>query len=152
VGDKPVATAVMVIRKGVAYEFVREAPEEVIIIDSARARVVLFNVKRKVQTEISTRRLDEAMRKLHDGVRLKAENDEKTGTRSERVMAEKRREMIDASLPETFDPSTRRLKLANATIAVEATGEPEPDRARLLLTANALAAIVKLGAVHDLRT
>ena len=148
-GDIPLATAELVVRHGLAYEFVREAPEEVILIDPARARVVLFDLDRKVKTELTPKRLDSALSRVHQAVRLKIENYEKSGTRSDRVLAGKYREMIDPSVPETFDPATGRLVLSNPTIRVEAAGAAEPDGARRLLIANALAALVKLGAVHD---
>ena len=148
-GDNPVATAELIVRKGLAYQFVREAPEEVVIIDPARARVVLFDVSRNVRTELTPKRLDRALSRIHEDVRLKIEKYEKAGTRSDRVMASKYRDMIDPSFPETFDPASGRLTFSNATIKVEATGAAEPDGARLVSIANALAALVKLGAVHD---
>jgi hypothetical protein len=145
----PIATAELVVRKGVAYQFLTEAPEEVMIIDPSPLRVVLLDIERKVQTELTSKTLDAEIGRIHQRISATIEKRERTGTRADKVAAAMSRDLIEPRFKESFNPATNRLKLTNGSVDVEAVGEPEPDQARLNAIVNCLAAIAKIGAVRD---
>jgi len=145
VGKSPLASADLVVRKGVAYQFMTEAADEVMIIDPAQGRMMLLDLGRKVQTEVTAVGLDNALARLHRRLTATVAAREKTGKRADRVEASMTRDLIDPKFTERFDPATNRLRLTNGSVEVDAVGEPEPDPARLIAIVNALAAVAK----HD---
>lgn len=148
-GKEPLATADLVARKGVAYQFITEAPAEVLVIDPRGSRLILLDLTRKVQTEVTSCRLDANLERLHRKLTAAVAAKEKSPSRADRVAASMTRDLIDPRFQETYDPRALRLRLKNPTVEVDAVGDREPDAERLMLTVNCLAAIMKLGALRD---
>jgi hypothetical protein len=148
-GKDAIASAELVVRGGVGYQFVSEVPEEVVIIDPARARVSLIDLARKLQTELTSQRLDAALAGLHRKKKAAIEAQEKAGGRASRVFAGMSRDLVEPSFRESYDPSSHRLRLNNPSVDVDALGEPEADKARLVVIVNCLAAVAKLTALRD---
>jgi hypothetical protein len=145
----PTARAELIVREGVAYEFLAEVPEEIVIIDPGAASVSLLDLKRKVQAELSAQRLDDHLAALHRRLSDRAARQEKEGPRAGRVAAAITRGLIDPHRRESAGPDGRTVRLANATVEVDAAGAPEPDAARLAVVVNSLAALAKLGPFRD---
>ena len=61
----PLAAAEIVVVNGLAYQFITDAPEEVMIIDTARSRVQLLDLSRLERTEVTSRELDAALGLIH---------------------------------------------------------------------------------------
>lgn len=145
----PLGTGELVVRKGVAYQFLSEAKQEVQIVDPNHARVILLDLKRKLQTEITPSQLDAHVARLRRTIEAAIETREKSKDRSDRVAAGMSRELVNPNFKTEFDPLSHRLRLANATVEVVATGDPEPDSRRLALIQCVLTAIVKLGSLRE---
>jgi hypothetical protein len=119
------------------------------IIDPANSRLLLLDLERQIQTEVTSKKLDETVGRSHDSTRALVERQEKSKTRAERIAAAMSRDLIDPQFEAKFDPNSRRLRLTNASVEVEALGEPEPDHARLNVIVNCLAAVAKLSTLRD---
>jgi hypothetical protein len=145
----PISRADLVVRGGVAYQFLSDEPDEVIVIEPGRSRVVLLDLERKVQTEITSQKLDASLGQLHRATLAAIERREKTGARADKVAAAISRDLIDPEFKVVTHPDGRRLTLTNKSVEVEAVCEEEPDRERLNMIVNCLAAITKLGALRD---
>lgn len=149
VDKKPVVTADLIVYKGVAFHFVKEVPSEIVIIDPGKARIVLLDLKRKIQTELSVRRLDANLATLHARISATAQKQEQAGTRADRSAASLSRDLITPRFKSTYDPKNHSLTLTNTSVEVHASGVPEPNSARLAAILNSLAAIAKLGVLRD---
>jgi hypothetical protein len=147
-GKEPIARSELVVRGGVAYQFITESPEEVLIIDPLRSVVYLLDLERQLQTDVTATRLDNAVARLHRKLSDSIQRLEKAGNRADRVSAAISLALIDPQFTETFDPTAGRLRLTNRSVEVEALGEPEDDQARLAMVVNCLAAITKLAALR----
>lgn len=145
----PVETAQVVVRRGVAYQFLSDLPEEVVVVDPANALVVLIDLQRRIQAEVSSRRLDANLGRMHRRLADRVDRLLKTGTRADRILGSIYRDLVDPEFKTSGDAASGKFRLANETVEVDATGEPEPDAARLAAIANALAAVAKLGALRD---
>jgi len=145
----PIATAQMVVRRGVAYQFVSEIREEVLVIDPASARVGLLDLKRKIQTGLSSKQLDAHLSALFGKASAEIARNEAAGTRAGRIDAAMSRDLIEPKFKESAEDGGRKLRLSNATVEVTAVGEPEPDGPRLAMIANGLAAGLKLAAYRE---
>lgn len=145
----PVATAQLIVHRGVAYQFVSEIREEVLVIDPASARVGLLDLKRKVQTEVSSKRLDAHLAAAFGKISAQVAKDEAAGTRAGRIDAAMNRDLIEPKFEESVEDGGRKIRLSNATVEVTAVGEPEPDGPRLAMMANGLAASLKLAAYRE---
>jgi len=152
VHKEPITTAELIAHDGTAYYFAHESPEEIVIINPADRRVELLDLERRVQAEISFTRLDEKQTTLHHSIAAAIRKQEEAGGRSNRVSAEMSRALNDPALTQSYDPATSRLQLTNSAVTVDATGEPDPDTARLALIVTALDALIKLAAVRDPET
>ena len=149
---EPITTSELIVHDGTAYYFASESPEEIVIINPADRRAELLDLERRAQTEISFARLDEKQTTLHHSIAEAIRKQEQAGGRSNLVSAEMSRALNDPALTQTYDPATSRLHLTNSAVTVEATGEPEPDTARLALIVTALDGLIKLAAVRDPET
>ncbi len=148
-GQSPLSGAELVIRKGVAYEFVNDEPEEITIIEPDRARLFLLDLKRKIQTELSARELDNALARIHQRITASIEAQEKAGGKANRIAASMNRNLCEPRLSITRDPAAHRLRLTNPSIEIDALGVPEPDQARVMSIVNSLAAFAKLAALRE---
>jgi hypothetical protein len=147
---EPITTAELFFRGGTAYYFAAASPEEILIVNPADARMELLDLQRKVQAEIALARLDEKVAALHRAIAGIIRKQEESGTRSNRIAAEMSRALNDPALAETYDPAALRLRLTNSAVTVDATGEAEPDAARLALIDTALTSLIKLASARDL--
>jgi hypothetical protein len=145
----PISTAELFFRGGSAYYFASDAPEEIVIINPADARMELVDLARNLQSEIAFRRLDEKQAMLHRAIAAAIRTQEEAGGRSNRISAEMSRALNDPGLAETYEPDTSRLRLSNSAVTVDATGTPEPDTARLAIIDTALTFLIKLAAARD---
>ena len=141
----PVYTEEIVVREGRAYVFPSNS-KEVTIIEPARGRLEILDVGRRIQAEVSFQSLDEALVKLKASLREAAEKLEKQGGRANEIEAKMARDLFEPKLATTRSSNSKRLRLANAAIEVDADGEPEPDAPRLAFVAVVLGSIAKLGA------
>jgi hypothetical protein len=149
VGPTPAATSQIIVRRGVAYQFVSDSPEEVQIIDVAASRVVLVDLKRKIQTEISSNHLDTHLGVTYNRILAVVRSREKSDKRADRLAAAMGRDLIEPKFKAAFDDAKKSLHLTNTTVEADATGEPETDQGRYTVIVNALAAIIKLSAIRD---
>lgn len=149
VGDKPRATAELVARGGVVYQFLAESPGEILVIEPAAGRVTLFDLRRRVLTELSAKRLDAGLARLHRRTAEGVDRQGKSEAKADRVAAAAGRDLIEPRFAESYDPAAHSIRLTNPTVEIDARGEPEPDGGRLLLVANALAATVKVDVLRD---
>jgi hypothetical protein len=145
----PIERAELVVRKGIVYQFGSNDEDEVIIIDRGNRRVCLLHLARQVQTDVPMTRLDDAMARRRGEIAALIEKQEKAGGRANLVAAAMRRNLIEPKFAETFDAREGRLRMTNPNVEITATGEPEPDGARLSLIADTLTAIAKLSALRD---
>ncbi len=142
---EPISTEEIVARQGRVYQF-RSGTTEVVVIDPARKRVELVDLVGRVQTEVSFDRLDEAVAKVAAKLRAEIARREKTGARSDAVEAAMTRDLVEPKFRRLAGAKVARIRLSNATIEVDALGEPEPDPSRLSLLAITLESIARLGA------
>lgn len=146
---EPVAKGELIVRKGVGYQFLAEQLNEITIVDPAQASIVLLDLTRRVQTELSSKRLDNEIGRLHTRLVQSVERLEKSKQRSEQITAAMAKDMTDPNFAETFDDATGKLRLTNRSVELSVTGVAEPDRARLMMVTNCLAALIKLPALRD---
>jgi len=144
-GPEPISTEEIVGRQGRIYQF-RSGSAEVVLIDPAGRRVELIDLSRKVQTEVSFARLDDAVAKVGAKLRAAIAEREKTGKRADAIEARMTRDMVEPGFRKIAVARAHHLRLANGTIEIDADGEPEPDAARLDSETLALETIAKLGA------
>jgi hypothetical protein len=149
VRKEPLASAEMVVRRGVGYQFVSDTREEVQIFDPGGSRITLLDLKRKVETEIGWAQLDANLARQRRAVAAAIEQREASDRRADRLAATMSRHLIDPHFDARYDPSISRLVLTNPTVEVEADGEPDSDPARLALVERLLTATAKLGALRD---
>jgi hypothetical protein len=142
-------TGELVFRRGVAYQFLSDTREEVQIVDPTHARVVLLDLKRKRQTEITPAQLDAHLTRVRKAITTAIDTKTKTGGRSDRLAADMGRDLLDPKFEAIFDPTAAKLRLINPTVDVDTVGEPEPDPKRLALMKVVLTAFVKLGSFRD---
>jgi hypothetical protein len=142
---EPVSTEEILIREGRAYVFPSDS-KEVVIIEHARGRLDLLDVGRKLQTEVSFRSLDESLAKIKTTLREAADRLEKLGGRGNVIEAKMTRDLFETGLAIAHESNSRRVRLTNPAVEVDADGEPEADAPRLALVAATMNAIVKLGA------
>lgn len=145
----PLATADLVFHRGMAYQFIRAIPNEVMMIDLARQRVLLVDLKQKRQTEVTGRRLDAEVERLHRELADVVDRQEKQGGRAERLAGEIGHNVVDPGFVETFDKSNRTLRLVNPNVQVDIHLEPEPDVVRGRVILACMAAVARLTAIRD---
>jgi hypothetical protein len=151
VEKEPITTAELVVHKGVAYYFASESPKEIVTCDPVAARLEFLDVGRKVQAEITFAQLQHKQAVLHKAIDNQVRKREEEGGRGNRIAAEMSRALIDPALTETYDAATHHLRMANSLVTVDATGEPEPDAARLAILGATLTALVQLESARDLK-
>jgi len=142
---EPLAREELVARRGRVYQFAT-GTTEVVVVDPARGRVEILDIKRKVQTEIDFARLDEGLARVRARLDQTIRDREATGARAGAVEAAMTRDMLDPRFRRSGEPGARRVRLTNPTIEIDADGEPDPDPLRLALVARAMESIAKLGA------
>lgn len=145
----PIATAELVVRNAVAYQFLTDSPNEVMIVDPGQSRLILFDLTRKIQTEFTSERLDAHLGKLHKQIGDAAGRLEKSEARADKVSAAMSRNLIDPHFEIVSAPAKNSVRLINPTVEVDATGEPESNESRLAMITNCLAAIAKVSAIRD---
>ncbi len=144
----PIVREEIVARNGRIYHFTTGS-KEVAIIDPARGQVNLLDLARRVETVIPFARLDEGLVKLKGTLNATIRDREAKGGRANAIEAEMTRDLVDPRFRPTSDAASGRLRMANPTVEVEATGEPDADAARLASIAVALRSIAKVGAFRD---
>lgn len=149
VRKEPLSTAELVVHNGRAFQFISGPSLEIVIHDLAGARLELVDLERKARTEVSLKKLDAFQVKLHDAIAAANSKRKSQGGRANEVAAAMSQDLIEPRFASTFEAPTRRLRLTNATVEVEARGDPEPDKARLSLITSTLAALTKLEALRD---
>ena len=148
-GETPLSSATIVVAAGVAYQFVTAAKEEVQVVDVGRSLVQLVDLRRKVWTEVSAADLHAGLERLRASIGKAADRRDASGSRADRLAASMSRDLAATTFTTTFDPDARRLKLSNASVEVDALGEPEPDAARLSYVRDLLALTAELSAYRD---
>ncbi len=144
-GKEPVYTEEIVVHAGRAYVLPSNV-KEVVIIEPARNQLVILDVGRRIQTEVTFEALEAALAKLKASLRSTIETLEKEGGRANEVEAKMTRELIEPRLATEPGSKPNRLRLTNPAVEVDADGEPEPDAARLATIAVVLPSIARLGA------
>ena len=142
---EPVTREELVARQGRVYQFAT-GTEEVVIIDPARGRVELLDIKRKLQTEIGFAQLDEGLARVKSALGKTIREREAAKGRAGAIEAAMTRDLLDPKLRRSDDPKTGRVRLTNASVEIDADGEPDADAPRLALLTRALESIAKLGA------
>jgi hypothetical protein len=145
----PEARSELLSRNGTAYQFIEGVTEEVIVIEPARRRVELLDLRRSIRTVLTAQRLDAAVARLHRRLTFDIDRQTQSALRRDRVAAEMDRDLADPRFIESYDPTAHRLRLSNPTVEVVALGEPETERERLDMVTNSLAATTKLAALRD---
>lgn len=150
-GNEPIHKAELVVHEGRAFHFDPGPPLEVIIKDPGTGRLELLNLKTKVRSEVSFKKLEKFQTKLHEAITAASAKREAQGGKANQVAAKMSRDLIDPRFSASYVPATHRLHLSNATVEVDAQGEPDPDRSRLASTHAALAALTRLEAARNPR-
>lgn len=149
VGKIPNSRAELIVRRGVAYQFLSNSPEEVLILDPSSSRVALLDLQRKIRTEVPSKKLDAHLGTLFKRVSVAVESRAKSGTRADRVSSAMSRDLIEPKFQETFDAESGKLRLANPTVEVDAVGVPDEDGPRVALIVKSLYALTKLGSYRE---
>ena len=143
------ATSVIVVRKGIAYQFLSSDRDEVQVIDPAGPTLTLIHLKRRVQTEIGPAVLESNTERLRSAILTAAEKRAKSEDRGDRLSAAMSRDLADPKFQTVYDAPQRRLLLTNPTVEIGAVGEPDADTRRLAVIGSCLTALAKLGALRD---
>ncbi|WP_254053446.1 hypothetical protein [Singulisphaera sp. GP187] len=151
VAKEPISTTELVVHKGRAFLFNPGPPLEVMIHDPSAGRLEMIDLKRKIRSEISLKKLDEYTNKLHDAIAAASTKREAQGGKGNQIAAAMSRDLIDPRFSTSYDPAAHRLRLTSPTIEVEGDGVPEPDEARLASIHATLVALAKMDAVRDPR-
>ena len=144
-GPKPVVTSEIVARDGRAYQFT-PGNDEVVIIDPKRSRVELVDVGRRLQAIIPFAELNQSRSELKAAIAKTVDKRVEKGGRSNLVLAEITRNLIDPRFRVEGDPKGGHLRLLNPNVEIDASGEPDSDPDRLALVALCLDSIANLGA------
>jgi hypothetical protein len=149
-GDTPLETSELLAHAGSVYRF-REHSNEVMIVlpGDERVDIVDMTVNKRAQTSVSFKLLDDELGKLRAAISGAIGKLEKEGGRANRLKAQMTRDLIEPKLTATFDASTNHLNLKGETAEVSATGEPDPDAARLTLIGTVLPVLLKLESLRD---
>ncbi len=145
VAKEPIYTEDVVYHSGRIYVFPSNV-KEVTIIEPAKARLDLIDTGRRVQCEFEFSKLDNSMTRLKSSLREAAEKLEKQGGKAKLIEARMTRDLFETKLETTFDPKTRRLRMKNPVVEVDAESEPEVDAGRLALINSSLVNIARLAA------
>ena len=149
VAKEPISKTELVVHKGRAFLFKPGPPLEVIIHDPSTGRLEMIDLKRKIRSEISFKKLDDYGNQLHDAIAAASAKREALGGKGNQVAAAMSRDLIDPHFAASYDSASHRLRLSNTTIDVEARGEPETDEARLAAIHATLAALARMDSVRD---
>jgi hypothetical protein len=148
--QKPaIARAELVVRNGLAYQFVSDVPDEVTIVESGMARVQLLDLKRRLLTEVSDRQLDAALVRTRQQALARVDAQVKAGGKANRVSAAMTRDLFDPRFQSDYVAGSHRLRLTNPTVEIDASGEPDADPARLSAIHAGLATVAKLDALRE---
>jgi hypothetical protein len=145
---EPVCRAELLVRQGRAY-WLLSGSNEVIVYDPAVGQVKLLDLERMERTALLLNRLDQALGRWRQGKLAAVAALERAGGRANTLSAATGRELVDPQLSVTFDAAANRLRMTNASVDVDAVGEPEPDRARRAFEADALAWFLKLETIRN---
>ena len=145
----PVATSLIIVRRGIAYQFLSQARDEVQIIDPAGPTITLLDMKRRVQTEVSAGQIESSLARLHQAIDKSVQRREKSDDRADRLSAAMSRDLIDPKFKPVYDAGEHRLRMSNPTVEIEAVGQPEPDARRLATIDTCLSALARLDAIRD---
>lgn len=143
--SKPVSTAQIVAKDGRTYLFSSDS-NEVVIVEPKRAHVELLDIPRRIQVEITFAQLAESRTKLKAALVASVEKRESKGGRSNTVLAQMTRDMIEPRFRVEGDAKAGHFRLVNPTVEVDVAGESDPDAARLDLVATTMVALANLGA------
>jgi hypothetical protein len=143
VGEKPEEFGVLIASEGRVYQFVVNNPE-VILVDRVAGQVEIIHLRRREVAIVSQRQIDHATNRLREARWASIVATEKKGGKANRVQARIDRNLIDPRFEATTDPAAHAVHLRNASITVDARGEPDPDPVRLALTGHALTTLAKI--------
>ena len=124
---EPISEAELVVRNGVAYYFLSDSEDEVILIEPGLSRVVLIDLDRKIQAEITAKQLDGFLAKLYTKTLADVEHLEKNGGRAGKIAATMSRDLIDPQFKVVETPESHKLTLSNPSVEVNALFEDEPQ-------------------------
>jgi hypothetical protein len=108
---KPIQQTLTLFKSGVAYDFPRNTPESVTLIDPARQRIVLFDKKRQVQLQINMSEFNTYM----DSAAAEASASPKLAPA-----------LLDAKLV-SFDPNSKTVSVGEKMLRYEATLQEPPS-------------------------
>jgi hypothetical protein len=148
VQKEPARRAELVARKGRAYWLLSDT-NEVIVYEPDAGQVELVDLERMERTDVSLKKLDDALARWRNAKLAATDRLRDAGGRANALSAAMGRDLIDPQFMASFDAAQSRLTLTNASVTVEALGEPEPDAARRAFTAEALAAMLKLDTIRE---
>jgi hypothetical protein len=149
VRKEPTMTTELVVRHGRVYQFNSDATAEIIIHDPPTERIELFDMDRMVQTDLTWKALGDAEDRLRKALTQAIEKREQEGGRANRISAAMSRSLSDPHFLISFETKTNHLRLTNASVEVDAFGEPDPDAARLKIIASTLAASIRLESARN---
>lgn len=144
-----IATGVIVVRKGTAYQFLSTSRDEVQVVDPAGPTVTLINLRKRLQTQVTAAQLAAGGDRLRRSIETAARRREASDDRSERVAAAMSRDLIEPNFAARYDETAHRLHLSNPSVDVDAAGEPDADNGRLGLIEVCLSALARLNALRD---
>jgi hypothetical protein len=139
----------IVVHKGRAYVFPAGPRLEVTLYDPDTARLEIFDLDRRVRTEVMLAKLEKFRTELHAAIAAASDRRAAKGGKANRVAADMSRDLIDPKFTAAFDAETRTLRLTNPTVEVDAKGDNEADPARLALIAGTLKALETLDAMNS---
>ncbi len=149
VQKEPLGTAELVVHRGRAFHFVSGADLEVIVFEPSTARLELVDLDHKTRSDVSLKKLDTFVEKLHGAIATANAKRDARGGKANQVAAAMSRDLIDPHFTANYDTSAHRLRLTNRSVEVEARGEAESDQPRLALIAQMLTALAKLESLRD---
>ena len=149
VKPEPLSSAELVVRRGRGYWFIKERPEEILVVEPTEALVTLIDLDRRVQCELTAGRLDRAIERRYKTLDALSTKKRASESRGDRLLGTMTRDLIDPRFQVERDPKTRRLRLRNGSVEMVVDREPEADTARARMVVNCLAADVKVGALRE---
>lgn len=143
---EPLRSGDLILSRARIYQL-HEKSSEIAIFDLARKSVHLVHVKLDVATEFPLADVETAVADVARPFREKVAATPADAPRADRIEAGIDRDLVDPRFRVEGTPT--RLTLNNSSIAVEATGIPEPDAARRARVAEALMLSAKLRVLRE---
>lgn len=147
----PLRRAELMARKGRAY-WVMSDSNEVIVYDPSDASMELLDLERMERTDLSLQKLEDSLSRWRKVKLAATDKLQSAGGRANELAAGMARDLVTPKFQVSFDAGANRLKLSNASVDVDALGEPETDAVRRGFAAEALASFLKLETIRDPRS